>query len=234
MTDYSYENFLKRFQSEVEKSGRSLSEVYLIAVSKTKPTEQIKEVYQKGHRHFGENYVQEAIEKKMQLKDLQIIWHFIGGLQKNKVKNVVGVFDLIHSVDSVELAKKISGVALQKKVLQKCLLQINIGDETSKGGFSAPLVLEKRQELFALPNLVWQGLMAMPPIADDEGLARSYLKQTKQIFEQIKDKLDVNSKKEWQHLSMGTSHDFHLAIQEGATMIRVGTLIFGDRKKGEH
>jgi pyridoxal phosphate enzyme (YggS family) len=230
-TELSYRKFLQQFNEAVEKSGRKKEEIILIAVSKTQSIEKIKAVFQAGHRQFGENYVQEALDKQDQLVDLKIAWHFIGGLQKNKVKLVVGRFELIHSVDDIELARKISNVALAKQVEQKCLLQINIGDESSKGGFSPESILNQLEGLFALPNIRWQGLMAMPPITGNELMARGYLKATKNVFQKIWTKLNDKQKKEWVHLSMGTSHDFVWAIEEGATQIRIGTLIFGERQK---
>lgn len=227
----AYKNFMLKFENAIISSGRDKNKINLIAVSKIQSIEKIKQVYQKGQRHFGENYVQEALDKQELLPDLKINWHFIGSLQKNKVKQVVGKFDLIHSVDSLELAKKISNCALIKGVEQKCLLQINIGAEFSKGGFAVDDILDTCVEVFALPNICWQGVMSMPPLIEDEQQARIYLKNTKEIFEKIKTKINDKQKKEWIHISMGTSHDFVLAIAEGSTMIRVGTLIFGERQK---
>lgn len=230
----SYDNFMSHFDSAVAKSGREKNQINLIAVSKTQPIEKIIDVYQKGQRHFGENYVQEALEKQEQLADLKINWHFIGGLQKNKAKLVVGNFDLIHSVDDLELAKKISQCAINKGIEQKCLVQINIGGELSKGGFEVQDILKQMELLLNLPNIHWQGIMVMPPITEDENQARRYLKQTREIFEQVRANLNDNQKKQWIHLSMGTSHDFVWAIEEGATMIRIGTLIFGERQRNKN
>jgi pyridoxal phosphate enzyme (YggS family) len=230
-SENTYENFLVHFNAAIEKSSRNKSEINLVAVSKTQPIEKIKSVYQMGHRHFGENYVQEALDKQKQLVDFNIFWHFIGSLQKNKVKLVVGAFDLIHSVDSLELAKKISECAVIKKIEQKCLLQINIGEETTKGGFSIENSLKQLKELLSLPNIKWQGVMSMPPIISEEKAARTFLKATKNIFEEIKLNLDEVRRKEWTQISMGTSHDFIWAIEEGSNMIRIGTLIFGERIK---
>jgi pyridoxal phosphate enzyme (YggS family) len=230
-SEVCYKNFLIQFNAVIAKSGRDKTAINLIAVSKTQPIEKIKSVYQMGQRHFGENYVQEALLKQEQLADYEITWHFIGGLQKNKVKQIVGKFALIHSVDSLDLAKKISSCAVAAGVEQKCLLQINVGDEQTKGGFSAIDILQQLSDIFCLPNIIWQGLMVMPPITSDEQIARSFLQSTRQVFEEIRAKLSDKQKKEWTHLSMGTSHDFAWAIEEGASMIRIGTLIFGERNK---
>jgi hypothetical protein len=192
----------------------------LIAVSKLQSEDKIRALYQKGQRAFAENYVQEALSKKMNLQDLcDLEWHFIGSLQKNKVKFVVGEFDLIHSVDSYELAQKIDQLAQQKKIQQKFLLQMNISNEPTKGGLLAdelPAVIEKLKEL---DHLELKGLMTMPPLFDDPEKSRIYFKMLREMASRFK----------LPELSMGTSHDFQVALEEGATMIRLGEVLFGER-----
>jgi hypothetical protein len=226
-----YRSFINEFNNVLIRAGKKHGVVKLIAVSKLQSNEKIKAIYHEGQRDFGENYVQEALEKQEKLTALDIKWHFIGGLQKNKVKSVVGKFELIHSVDSLELGRKISYCAGTENVQQNCLLQINIGDETTKGGFSPISILDQIEELFSLPNICWQGLMVMPPITVDEKKARGYFQKTRDVFQKIQAQISYDQRREWIHLSMGTSHDFIWAIEEGATLVRVGTLVFGDRIK---
>ncbi len=233
------ENFLKFkniFEAELLRNNQmkigSLTKAKLLAVSKTHPLSKIKSVYKKGQRLFGENYVQEANLKVEEARSehLDIEWHFIGKLQRNKVKDVIGRFALIHSVDNLDLAKKVSSIAEQKQLNQKCLLQLNIGSEDTKSGFSPVELLSCMSELIKLPNVTWQGVMSMPPLTEDEQKVRGFLRQTKDVFEKIKSNLPKEFISEWKHISMGTTHDFKIALQEGSTFIRVGTAIFGERE----
>lgn len=225
-----YQEFKTKFDKAILKYNKIQNKITLIAVSKTQPVEKIKSVFNQGQQDFGENYVQEAIQKVELCKNLNINWHFIGSLQRNKVKAIVGKFKLIHSVESFSLAQKISQVASQMNIVQNCLLQVHIGDEESKGGFSENDLIQQIPILWSLPNIRWQGIMSMPPLTRDEQTARLYLQKTRSIFEKVKENISGSSQLEWQHLSMGTSHDFEWAIDEGATYIRVGTAIFGERE----
>jgi pyridoxal phosphate enzyme (YggS family) len=206
---------LKKILNQIGKSGARL-----VAVSKLQPSEKIRTLYACGQRDFAENYVQEAIEKIDSLVDLpDICWHFIGSLQKNKVKFVVGRFQWIHSVDSISLAEKISIEAAKKNIRQKIFLQLNISQEDTKGGFSTAEFPEQLKEIQLLKNIEIVGLMTMPPIFAD-------LEQVRPYFRELRSLASSQNLKE---LSMGTSSDFSIALQEGATMIRIGTILFGER-----
>lgn len=195
--------------------------VKLIAVSKLQPTMKVRELISRGHRVFGENYVQEAIAKISELQDQRLEWHFVGSLQKNKVKSVVGIFDLIHSVDSVELAQKISDQSKNQNIIQKILIEVNLSNEETKGGFSEADFSHALSQISALPHLQVCGLMTMPPLFEDPEMARPYFKKLCEMQRQFGLK----------ELSMGSSSDYKIALEEGATMIRLGTVLFGERPR---
>lgn len=218
-----------KVNSAAIKAGRDPQQVQLLAVSKTHPASLIQWAYEEGHIDFGENYVQEASEKQKSLAGLPLRWHFIGHLQKNKVKNVVGQFDLIHSVDSFALAQKISSQAQTLKIEQKILLEINLAGEESKGGFSSENLNAQWNELLSLPSLRLCGLMALPPLSSKAEESRPYFRKLSDIFLQFKNTMDSQRAEDWRFLSMGTTHDFEIAIEEGAHIVRVGTAIFGQR-----
>ena len=214
---------LKQLQNEI-------GSVKLVAVSKLQPSAKILELYNQGQRRFGENYVQEALEKIDQLKAFkQIEWHFIGHLQKNKVKSVIGKFYLIHSVDSIELAEVMSRQCVLKGISQNVLLQINLSQEQSKGGLEKTMIIERWHELQKLPNLKICGLMTMPPLTETGEEVRHYFNELKELLELLKNKTDITIHP-MSELSMGTSHDYPVAIAEGATIIRLGTILFGERQ----
>lgn len=201
--------------------------ITVIAVSKLQPIAKIRELHREtGHLDFGENYLQEASQKMIELKDLPLRWHFIGRLQKNKIKGIVGNFELIHSVDSESLIQKISEVARQKNLTQKILLQVNLAKEDSKGGFEPRELEANFSKWVQTPSIKILGLMTMPPLENSKPSsktepAQNYFSQLRQLAEQ----LGVSE------LSMGTSADYKEALREGATMIRLGTILFGERKK---
>jgi pyridoxal phosphate enzyme (YggS family) len=203
--------------------------INLLAVSKTHPSIMIQWAFEGGQIEFGENYVQEANAKQKELAQIPIQWHFIGQLQKNKVKNVVGAFALIHSVDSLELAQKISQKARELNIQQKILLEVNLGNEESKGGFHKSTVTEQFAVVCTLPNLELSGLMALPPLFDDPEQTRPYFRELRNLFDNLKTTLPKEQQSGWKFLSMGTTHDFPVAIEEGANIVRVGTAIFGER-----
>ena len=216
------ENHLKINESVLlacKKSGRSPQDITLVAVSKTKPITLIEEAYQLGLRHFGENYVQEWQEKYESLKHLDIKWHFIGHLQRRKVKDIVGKVALIHSVDSIELLEEINKRAGNAGIKQRCLLQINIGNESSKSGLAMDHVLDFMNAAQNCPHVLLEGLMIIPPASEDPEQTRPYFSQTKKLSDQLGLK----------QISMGMSGDFEVAIEEGASLIRVGTSLFGNR-----
>lgn len=210
-----------------QRSGRDASKVTLIAVSKRKPHEMIQQAIDAGHRDFGENYIQEAMEKIDFLGRESAIWHFIGHLQSNKAKFAVKYFDLIHTVDTVKLAKEINRQAQKIGKTQKILLQVNIARETTKSGAEENEIMDIAKQVCQFDNLHVSGLMCMPPFFDDPEDARIYFKELNQISKNI-ETLNLPHTA-MTHLSMGMSNDFTVAVEEGATLVRVGTAIFGAR-----
>lgn len=201
----------------------------ILAVSKLQPAEKIRWLYSQGQRLFGENYVQEALEKQEALSDLpDIQWHLIGHLQKNKAKMVVGRFYLIHSVDSLELAQVLSRQCEQKKLEQNILIQVNLAEEESKEGFSRQTLQAHWPELTKLPHLHIFGLMTMPPLTETGVEVRPYFVELRELCEHLKATTNLNTHP-MSELSMGTSHDYSVAAEEGATIVRLGTILFGER-----
>ena len=210
-----------------KKAGRDVNEVTLIAVSKTKPVETVTCVYDLGQRVFGENKVQEMSEKyEVMPKDIK--WHLIGHLQTNKVKYIIDKAEMIHSVDSLKLAQTISKEAVKHNVTMKILIEVNVAQEESKFGITveeAPALVE---EISKLPNISVCGLMTIAPFVEDP-------EDNRQIFNKLMNlSVDINDKKidnvSMSVLSMGMTNDYMVAIEEGATMVRVGTAIFGERQ----
>ena len=222
---------LKKIHDDIraaaQKSGRDASQVILIAVSKRKPPEMIQQAIDAGHRDFGENYIQEAMEKIDLLGRKSATWHFIGHLQSNKAKFAVKYFDLIHTVDTVKLAKEINRQAQKIGKIQEILLQVNIAQETTKSGAEESEIVDIAKQACQFDNLHVSGLMCMPPFFDDPEDARIYFKRLKQISKEIEILNLPNTA--MTHLSMGMSNDFTVAVEEGATLVRVGTAIFGAR-----
>lgn len=207
----------------------ALGSASLLAVSKLQTPEKIRKLYHHGQRDFGENYVQEALEKQELLADLpDTRWHLIGHLQKNKAKHVVGKFVLIHSVDSLDLAKALSHHCQQKHLTQDILIQVNLAMEASKSGFTRDSVIAQWPELIKLPQLRICGLMTMPPLTETGAEARPYFRELRQLKEELMKQTDVRHHP-LRELSMGTSHDYLVAIEEGATIVRLGTILFGER-----
>ncbi|MEK2689799.1 YggS family pyridoxal phosphate-dependent enzyme [Bdellovibrio sp. GT3] len=201
----------------------------ILAVSKLQPVAKIRDLYNQGQRRFGENYVQEALDKKEQLKDLtDIEWHLIGHLQKNKAKHVVGQFHLIHSVDSLELAQTLNRQCEAKNVTQRILIQVNLAHEESKTGFDKQTVIQRWAEICQLPHLTIDGLMTMPPLTESGEEVRRYFIELKELQGNLAKATDTE-RHPLKTLSMGTSNDYKVAIQEGATLVRLGTILFGAR-----
>lgn len=203
--------------------------VQLVAVSKTKPSSFIIEAYDAGERHFGENKALEMRDKSLELAE-DIKWHFIGHLQRNKVKYIIPSVHLIHSVDSFRLLQEINKEAIKKDRVVNCLLQFHIAKETSKFGFSieeANQVLT-REEFLLLKNVNIVGIMGMATFSEDKNLVRSEFKILKTVFEELKSTV-FSEKSDFKEISMGMSGDYLLAIEEGATIVRVGSSIFGSR-----
>ena len=209
------------------KAGRDPSSVRLVAVSKTQQALAVDEAAGSGQRIFGENYVQELVTKSAQVSG-QVEWHFIGGLQSNKVRQIAGIVSMIHSVDRLSLAREIDRQWGRLGHVCNVLIQVNIACEASKCGTTSDGVLELVRGVAELPNLRIKGLMTMPPFFDDPEGARPYFRELKLLSERIAAEKIANA--EMTELSMGMSGDFEVAIAEGATLVRVGSAIFGERQ----
>ena len=208
----------QRIARACQRAGRSPEEVTLVAVSKTVQASAIEAAFNAGVRDFGESRVQEAKPKIEQLQGLKpgIIWHMVGHLQTNKARTAADIFDIIHSVDSLKLAETLNDCSPRRLPI---LIQINVSAEASKGGFTLPEVNEAISQIGRLPNLEIQGLMTIAPWVDNAEEVRPIFRQMRQL----RDALGLR------HLSMGMSDDFEVAIEEGATLVRIGRAIFGER-----
>lgn len=201
---------------------RELGDVSLVAVSKIKPNEDIGALYQLGQRDFGENYVQELVDKQAALpKDIR--WHFIGHLQSNKVKYIAPFVHLIHGVDSLKLLAEINKQAIKNNRVIDCLLQVHIAQEETKFGMDENELKEVFSQTDQLKNIRLCGLMGMASFSDDPEKVRGEFVSLKKIFDAFR------SSDAWTVLSMGMSGDYHMAIEEGSTMVRIGSLLFGSR-----
>ena len=210
-----------------EKSGRSVSDVCLIAVSKTKPVEMLQEAYDAGIRDFGENKVQELVDKYAVLPS-DIRWHMIGHLQRNKVKYIIDKVAMIHSVDSLRLAEEISKEACKRNLTVDILVEINVSGEESKFGSTLEEAVELVNSICVLPGICVKGLMTVPPFVEDPEENREHFRKLAQLSVDIKNK-NIDNRYEGVHLSMGMTGDYTVAVEEGATFVRVGTGIFGER-----
>lgn len=221
---------LKRIREEIQdsclKSGRKYEDVKLVAVSKNFPEDAVLVAYKQGQLIFGENRVQELVKKKPLLPE-DIRWHLIGSLQRNKVKDIISKVELIHSVDSVKLAGEISKQAQKAGLEVNILIQVNISGENSKQGFSPEELLGSIQDIATLPGIKIKGLMTMAPQADDPEEVRPVFSALKKLSQTIA-LMNVKGV-EMQELSMGMSDDFKVAVEEGATLVRIGSRIFGSR-----
>ena len=223
--DLNYQGVLKRLKSAAEKSGRDISEITLLAATKTVDADTINYAIEKGITHIGENRVQELISKHGLLKPAHS--HFIGHLQTNKVKDIIDKVEMIESVDSIRLANEISKQAQKRGIVMDVLLEINIGGEESKSGF-APEDAEKAvSEVAKLDGIRVKGLMTIPPATDLPEESRKYFREMYKLFIDIRGKNIDNSS--MSVLSMGMSNDFDIAVEEGANLVRVGTSLFGRR-----
>lgn len=216
----------ERIQYACQRANRDRSEVTLIAVSKTKPLPMLESIYQAGIREFGENKVQELCEKQEALPS-DIHWHMIGHLQRNKVKQTIDKACLIHSVDSIRLAKQIEEEAAKRNKIMPILIEVNVAEEESKFGITIPETEAFVREISVYPHILIKGLMTIAPFVENPEDNRIYFYNLKQLFVDINQKnidnvcMDI--------LSMGMTNDYEIAIEEGATHIRVGTGIFGER-----
>lgn len=212
---------------EAQNKSRFNQKVELIAVTKTVESDIINQALSLGVRNIGENKVQEVQRKYPDIKG-DVIWHLIGTLQTNKVKYIADKVDMIHSLDRIELAKEINRHAIKNNRIIKCLIQVKISEEDTKHGVEIDNVIPIVREISEIyPNIKICGLMGMAPYFEDKENARSYFINLRSLFDEVKD-LNIPGV-EMKHLSMGMSGDYEVAIEEGATMVRVGTAIFGER-----
>ena len=218
---------LDEMQRAATRAGRPLESVRLIAASKTVSVERLRQAVDAGIRHLGENRLQEALPKIDTLGREGVVWHFIGSLQRRKVKSVIGRFETIHSVDSLALAEEIDRQAKAAGLRQRVLLEVNLAGEASKGGFESTTLGAALESLNGLEHLDIRGLMAIPPPTPTAEDARPYFRQLRTLAQTLTARGHRNIN--MQELSMGMSHDYPVAIEEGATYVRVGTAIFGAR-----
>jgi pyridoxal phosphate enzyme (YggS family) len=215
----------ERIQAACNRAGRDTQSVMLLAVAKTQPAETIAEAVRCGQIFFGENKVQEA-KAKIPLSPGRARWHFIGHLQSNKTRDAVDLFEMIQGVDSLELAREISKRCAQASKDMPILLEVNVAGESSKFGYEPERLLAELPELTSLPRISVQGLMTIPPFATDPEKSRPHFRRLRELKAQCEE----IPGSPLPHLSMGMSGDFEIAIEEGATIVRVGTALFGPRK----
>jgi pyridoxal phosphate enzyme (YggS family) len=220
------EEIKRRIREAALGAGRDPAEVRLVAVTKTVTLDRLQEAVAAGHTLFGENYVQEA---KRKIADLGsgLTWHFIGHLQSNKAKAAVEVFDLIHSVDRVRLAQALEQAATRQGKIQNILLQVNLAGEASKSGTAPEAARELLSAISEMPHLEVLGLMTMPPRLDEPEQVRPYFRALRELRDRLRDLRLVDG--DLPELSMGMTGDFEVAVAEGATLVRIGTAIFGQR-----
>jgi pyridoxal phosphate enzyme (YggS family) len=217
-----------RVGAAAERAGRRPEDVSVIAVSKTFPVNVVREAYESGVRVLGENRVQEALEKMPQLPQ-DIAWHLVGHLQSNKARQAVGRFALIHSIDSVHLAQEVDKQAAKRDLRQPVLLQVNIADEETKFGFEPGQLADAASEIGTLKHIQPRGLMTIGPLASTPEEVRWVFRQLRSVRDDLRARYPRLALEE---LSMGMTEDFEVAIEEGATLIRVGRAIFGERGAG--
>jgi len=219
---------LEEVRAEIEqiadKSGRNVEEIELVAVSKAHDAEKVREVIAGGQFVFGESKVQEA-RAKIPLLPSHLRWHLIGHLQKNKIRHALPLFELIHSIDSVDLAQQVERIAEEDGLFPRVLLQVNVAGEGSKFGFKPEVLVENMERLLELQRLSIEGLMTIPPLAADAEKSRPHFVRLRSLRSELEQRFDLKLP----HLSMGMSDDFAVAIAEGATIVRIGTRIFGPR-----
>lgn len=214
-----------RMATAATRSGRDPATVQLLAVSKTFPVEAIQEAVEAGQLLFGENKVQELLAKAP-LLPAKLEWHLIGHLQSNKVRKILPVARCIHSIDSLDLARDVDRIAAELGLFPKVLIEVNLAAESTKHGFNAETLRSSLEALYALRRLEIQGLMCIPPFDPDPTKSRPHFIELREL----RDELEKLGGAPLPQLSMGMSHDFEIAIEEGATIVRVGSAIFGERK----
>lgn len=218
--DQRIQEIRERIRVAALRSGRDPKEVRLVAVTKTVPPERIREAWAHGIGEVGENRVQEALPKMEALADLPLTWHFIGHLQRNKVRYVVGRFALIHSVDNLELLEALDRRARQKGGVQGILLQVNVARETTKYGFTVEDLPRAVEACRSLEGISLEGLMTIPPLPETPEASRPHYR----TLRELRDRWGLRE------LSMGMTLDYEVAVEEGATLVRIGTALFGERE----
>ena len=208
------------------KAGRAADDIELVAITKTHPAEKVREAVEVGQTLFGESRVQEARVKIPELPS-SVRWHFVGHLQKNKIRHALPLFELFHSVDSLALGQEMNRIANEEGMHPRVLLEVNVAGEGSKFGFSPDKLRDQMEELLALPRLSILGLMTIPPLVEEAEASRKYFLQLREL----RDRLQTEFRVDLAQLSMGMTQDFPIAVEEGATLVRVGTAIFGERSK---
>src|SRR6266436_215624 len=221
---------LERVRNQISqaaaKVGRATDDIELVAITKTHEAGKVREAIEAGQKLFGESKVQEA---RVKIPDLpsNLRWHFVGHLQKNKIRHALPLFEMIHSVDSLGLAQEINRIAEEEGMHPRVLLEVNVAGEGSKFGFSPEKLRDQMEALLALPRLSILGLMTIPPLAEEAEASRKYFVRLREL----RDRLQTDFRVDLAQLSMGMTQDFSVAVEEGATLVRVGTAIFGERSK---
>src|SRR5713101_6601066 len=220
------ERVRKQMAHAAANAGRAVDEIELVAITKTHPAEKVREAIEAGQGLFGENRVQEARAKIPELPS-SVRWHFVGHLQKNKVRQALPLFEMLHSVDSLALAQDINRIAEEEGLHPRVLLEVNVAGEGSKFGFQPDTLREQMESLLSLSRLSILGLMTIPPLARESEASRKYFVQLREL----RDRVRAGFRVDFAQLSMGMTQDFPIAVEEGATLVRVGTAIFGERSK---
>ncbi|MEY2506991.1 MAG: dependent protein [Verrucomicrobiota bacterium] len=218
------ERVLRQIGEAAAKSGRTLADIELVAISKTHEAEKVRAAFDAGQQLFGESRVQEA-RAKIPLLPSAARWHFVGRLQRNKIRHALPLFELFHSVDSVDLARDMSRIAEEQGLHPRVLLEVNVAGEGSKIGFAPEALRSQMETLLGLPRLTIEGLMTIPPLAAEPEASRPFFVALRSLRESLEKEFPADLPR----LSMGMSGDFVVAIEEGATLVRVGTAIFGRR-----
>ena len=216
----------ERMADAARKSGRTAEQIELVAVSKTHAAEKVQEAIEAGQLLFGESRVQEA-RAKIPLLPSRLRWHFIGHLQKNKIRHALPLFELFHGIDSLALAQEMERIAEEEGMRPRVLLEVNVAGEASKHGFSPEALRRDLEAALSLGRLTIEGLMTLPPFTPEAEASRQYFIALRELRDQLEAEFEVRLPQ----LSMGMSGDFPIAFEEGATLVRVGTAIFGERSR---
>jgi len=216
----------EQIAESAKKAGRAIDDVDLVAISKTHDADRVRVAYEAGQVLFGESRVQEA-RVKIPLLPSALRWHFVGHLQKNKIRHALPLFELFHSVDSLALAQEMNRIADEDGAHPRVLLEVNVSGEGSKFGFKPETLRAEMESLLALPRLSIEGLMTIPPLAEEAEASRKFFVQLRELSHALEKEFDMKLPQ----LSMGMTNDFPIAVEEGATLVRVGTAIFGERAR---